>query len=398
MRTDCIFLIFVNFLYILKGVHSDSSADETRLLSRRKRSTCAQKFSVISGHTACLSASANAQESGVSAAEQTLILNSHNNFRSGVSPTSTDMIKMTWDDEVASIAQKWADNCVTSHDSNYHRFIPGRLQSGQNLYMNYGATKVTWDQAVTAWHSEVSLFTFGGSNTLLEVGHYTQVVWAKSSKIGCGYANCGTVHYYVCNYSPPGNSDIDNPYTSGSSCSQCSSSCNNNLCDCAGLVCLNGGTMNVNTCTCSCPNYPHYVGNDCSLNCSLLQQNALCGTSVYVASNCPVYSNVPFDCPQTCNVCPYGGIDFNEQSSTTAATDTSSTMSSTPSTSTSSMGLTDSSPTTLTSASSMSTSSTASSTITTEAAYGNKGTILAPSIGIVTFVISIMNINLITNC
>ncbi|KAJ8299047.1 hypothetical protein KUTeg_023107 [Tegillarca granosa] len=126
----------------------------------------------------------------VSAAEQTLIINTHNNYRAG-----------TWDDEVASIAQKWADNCVTSHDQNYNRFIPGRLQSGQNLY--YGSAKVTWDQPINAWHSEVSDFTFGGSNNLGQVGHYTQVVWAKSTKIGCGYAKCGSVYYYVCNYSPP---------------------------------------------------------------------------------------------------------------------------------------------------------------------------------------------------
>ncbi|KAJ8322395.1 hypothetical protein KUTeg_000055 [Tegillarca granosa] len=169
--------------------------------------------------------------------------------------------------------------------------------------MYYGSAKVTWDQPINAWHSEVSDFTFGGSNNLGQVGHYTQVVWAKSTKIGCGYAKCGSVYYYVCNYSPPGNLDINNPYTNGSSCSQCSSNCNNNLCDCGGLVCLNGGTLNLNTCTCTCLSYPHYVGNDCSLNCSLLQQHQLCGTgSVYIASNCPVYSNVPFDCPQTCNV------------------------------------------------------------------------------------------------
>ncbi|KAJ8299044.1 hypothetical protein KUTeg_023104 [Tegillarca granosa] len=127
--------------------------------------------------------------------------NDSQNFANSINVPTSYKKSETWDDEVASIAQKWADNCVTSHDQNYNRFIPGRLQSGQNLY--YGSAKVTWDQPINAWHSEVSDFTFGGSNNLGQVGHYTQVVWAKSTKIGCGYAKCGSVYYYVCNYSPP---------------------------------------------------------------------------------------------------------------------------------------------------------------------------------------------------
>ena len=45
-------------------------------------------------------------------------------------------------------------------------------------------------------------------------GHYTQVVWAESSNLGCGYAQCtvnspfdgfDTWDNWVCNYDPPGN-------------------------------------------------------------------------------------------------------------------------------------------------------------------------------------------------
>lgn len=43
----------------------------------------------------------------------------------------------------------------------------------------------------------------------MNTGHYTQVVWAKTTLIGCGrmtYKDKGwNKHYVVCNYGPSGN-------------------------------------------------------------------------------------------------------------------------------------------------------------------------------------------------
>ena len=33
-----------------------------------------------------------------------------------------------WDDELAMIAQKWAENCVHKHDHNEDRNIPGKFE------------------------------------------------------------------------------------------------------------------------------------------------------------------------------------------------------------------------------------------------------------------------------
>lgn len=35
-----------------------------------------------------------------------------------------------------------------------------------------------------------------------DVGHYTQMVWATSNNVGCGYNYCGGDELYVCNYGP----------------------------------------------------------------------------------------------------------------------------------------------------------------------------------------------------
>lgn len=62
-----------------------------------------------------------------------------------------------------------------------------------------------------AWFGEKDNFTYGGEyNQLKVVGHYTQMVWAATHEVGCGFAKCyknsmfsKKMYYnYVCNYCP----------------------------------------------------------------------------------------------------------------------------------------------------------------------------------------------------
>ena len=51
--------------------------------------------------------------------------------------------------------------------------------------------QVPWQFAVRSWYSERSQFRHGQQdNNLTAVGHYTQLVWAASSRLGCGFAHC----------------------------------------------------------------------------------------------------------------------------------------------------------------------------------------------------------------
>lgn len=64
--------------------------------------------------------------------------------------------------------------------------------------------------AVETWNLEKNNFTYGAdSNNLTLVGHYTQLVWAASHRVGCGFHKCPEggsrnkpYYAYVCNYCP----------------------------------------------------------------------------------------------------------------------------------------------------------------------------------------------------
>ncbi|KAL3842071.1 hypothetical protein ACJMK2_020136 [Sinanodonta woodiana] len=281
--------------------------------NRVKRSRpCQDKFKIIPDHTACLDRSSKVQESGLQGNEADVIVDQHNKVRTEVS--AMNMLKMSWDEDVAFIAQRWAENCQIDHDPNYNRYNYGRFSVGQNLA--WGNFKMTWSQAIKLWADEKAYYTYGSRSGAggKAIGHYTQMVWAESAKIGCGYANCAGTHYYVCNYAPAGNLDPAFPYKRGLRCADCPSKCSNGLCDCGNKVCLNGGKMDLDKCTCTCnEGLPFYFQPSCSLNCTEIHDPNWC--SQYGESGCSKYTNVPQECPSMCNWCPAAGATYDGKTS-----------------------------------------------------------------------------------
>uniref|UniRef100_A0A3B5B846 Serotriflin-like n=1 Tax=Stegastes partitus TaxID=144197 RepID=A0A3B5B846_9TELE len=162
--------------------------------------------------------------------EKNEIVNKHNALRRGVQPTARNMKKMSWNNEAAANAQKWANTCSMQHSPASSRQITSGC--GENLYMS--SSKNTWTSAIQRWYDEVKDWRYGvGSVNGGVVGHFTQIVWATSNKIGCARAYCPNSKYkyfYVCHYCPPGNYNFTNPYKSGTSCADCRNSCDNKLC------------------------------------------------------------------------------------------------------------------------------------------------------------------------
>ena len=156
----------------------------------------------------------------------------HNVVRAAVD-SNTPLPPLVWSDKLAQYAQQWADQLATTSCSSPHHRTSQELQAvgyGENLAAFVSsAGGSTAQQAVTAWASEKTCYTFGELMTTDQCdtacytalhsdgcGHYTQIVWRTSTSVGCGVATCqngkGKEDIWICNYSPPGNYVGRNPY------------------------------------------------------------------------------------------------------------------------------------------------------------------------------------------
>jgi hypothetical protein len=154
----------------------------------------------------------------------------HNQARAEVDVTPP-LPEMVWSDELAVVAQDWADTLVDSENCGtiFHR--PNNSY-GENIALTggFGASDpFTGPEAVAMWVAEIECYTYGtiaqteqcepsciAAQNSNGCGHYTQVVWEDTTAVGCGYGTCSdggtTIEVIVCNYDPPGNYIGETPY------------------------------------------------------------------------------------------------------------------------------------------------------------------------------------------
>ena len=133
------------------------------------------------------------------------MLAAHNKWR-----TELNLPPLAWSNELAVVAQKWANQlkrkgCKMEHSSN---------QFGENLYWSSGMGP-TPEHVVNSWASERKYFnhqTKKCNGNWAKCGHYTQVIWKKTERVGCAKVTCGDEQVWVCNYDPPGNYTGIDPY------------------------------------------------------------------------------------------------------------------------------------------------------------------------------------------
>ncbi|XP_047454388.1 cysteine-rich venom protein [Mugil cephalus] len=176
-------------------------------------------------HTACVVQDICPQNTTV----QAEIVDLHNALRRAVEPTASDMLLMSYSDEVATSAQAWVDQCILAHGAPSTRMLNG-YELGENLF--YSSVPSTWSSIINVWHSEVSHYLYpNGTTNKHAIGHYTQVVWNSSYKIGCGMALCpNSIYFYACHYYRAGNFRRWPPYKAGPPCASCPNACVDKLC------------------------------------------------------------------------------------------------------------------------------------------------------------------------
>lgn len=135
----------------------------------------------------------------------------HNRVRE---ETGAGLPPLTWSAEVAAFAQQWADELGRRGCSLEHRPRSGEFQQryGENLFWGSGSG---WSaqQVVGSWASEASDYDYASNSCSGVCGHYTQIVWRDSLRLGCATTTCdGGGQVWVCNYDPPGNYIGQRPY------------------------------------------------------------------------------------------------------------------------------------------------------------------------------------------
>jgi len=217
-------------------------------------------------HTMCIysgpsaTCAAKTHERELTASAKVAIVDRHNEVRrkvakgeesNGNQPAASNMRMLKWNEELATTAQRWADQCTFGHDTARNK-LDGTYV-GQNAYFKGSSTKKdkealmteVGNEATLAWYNEV--VSPGFSNTHVnpfvfstDAGHYTQVVWAETEEVGCGWTyyaeQVGPFLAYksltICNYAKGGNAAGQAMYKTGAACSQCAQgyTCQDSLC------------------------------------------------------------------------------------------------------------------------------------------------------------------------
>lgn len=138
---------------------------------------------------------------------QQQFLSPHNDARAQVGVEA-----LVWNNTVAAYALDYANHriadCALQHSGGEY---------GENLFKSLGISDPIGG-AVKAWVNESQYYNYS-SNSCAEgevCGHYTQVVWRNTRRLGCAKVKCtDDWNFVICNYDPPGNYVGQRPYEEG---------------------------------------------------------------------------------------------------------------------------------------------------------------------------------------
>lgn len=166
--------------------------------------------------------------------QEELLVELHNHYRGVVSPSASAMLPLRWDPSLKLIAEGYAAKCIWNHN-------PELEDTGENLFVGTGALDLR--VALEKWFLEHLDYEYNNNSCDEDkmCGHYTQMVWADTHRVGCAFHLCNQmegldwerVSFLVCNYYPAGNYEGERPYVEGDWCSRCPENlqrCENNLC------------------------------------------------------------------------------------------------------------------------------------------------------------------------
>jgi hypothetical protein len=116
---------------------------------------------------------------------------------------------MSWDPDLANAAGEYAAELAATNKWG-HSSPERRPGQGENLWMGTRSA-FTPEEMVDEWLRERQIFRGGTfpevstSGSWHDVGHYTQIIWSDTMRVGCAVRSSAAYDYLVCRYSAPGN-------------------------------------------------------------------------------------------------------------------------------------------------------------------------------------------------
>jgi pathogenesis-related protein 1 len=129
------------------------------------------------------------------------MLRAHNKVR-----TESGLPPLQWSGTLAALSQKWANSLIANNRTAHNAKSP----YGENiLATGLGSTP---SSVVAEWASESQDYTYRSNTCNGDCGHYTQLVWRSTRRVGCAMARNAHREIWVCSYDPPGNFRGEWPY------------------------------------------------------------------------------------------------------------------------------------------------------------------------------------------
>nr|QOL11116.1 pathogenesis-related 1 allergen [Humulus japonicus]WHA03700.1 pathogenesis-related protein 1 [Humulus japonicus] len=120
---------------------------------------------------------------------------------------------LAWDSKLAKYAHDYASKRKADCQLK-HSFEHGNFLLGENIFWGSGHDWTPTD-VVNIWMEEEKNYSYE-TNSCVEgkmCGHYTQIVWKDTKKVGCARVVCDTKDTFMtCNYDPVGNAFGEKPY------------------------------------------------------------------------------------------------------------------------------------------------------------------------------------------
>jgi hypothetical protein len=140
------------------------------------------------------------------------LLAAHNRERS-----AAGIPALAWDPVLAAEAASWGEELAAQGAFEHSDDLEGDDPQGENLW---AGTRGAYspEEMVGGWIEEKKVFRPGrfpqnsATGDFADVGHYTQLMWRESDRVGCALADGAEEEVLVCRYRTAGNVVGERPF------------------------------------------------------------------------------------------------------------------------------------------------------------------------------------------